>query len=140
MAEEALINGARPTGTKYGISESTIRGFIKSMKEREAEHPNVTIESVPYKKRGRYTLLPSEIDAKVIDMVKKMRESGAVVNYNILIAVAVGIITGNDRTLLKENGSTIELRRKWCESIFKQLNFVSRKSTTAKTDCSGTHT
>ena len=40
-----------------------------------------------------------------------MWESGAVVNYNILIAVEVGIITANDRTLLKENGGTIELGR-----------------------------
>ena len=122
-----MINGAHPTRKEYGISESTIRGFIKSMKEHEAVHTNVTIESVPHKKRGRYTLLPSEIDAKVIDMVKKMRESGLVVNYNILIAVAVAIITANDRTLLKENGGTIELGRKWCESIFKRLNFVRRK-------------
>ena len=77
-------------------------------------------------------MLPSEIDKKVIDMIKIMRESGAVVNYNILIAVAVGVITANDRTLLKENGGTIELGRKECESIFKQLNFVKRKSTPSK--------
>ena len=34
--------------------------------------------------------------------------------------------------MLKENGGTIELGRKWCESIFKRLNFVRRKCTTAK--------
>ena len=90
------------------------------------------MESVHHKKRGRYTLLPAEIDEKFIDMIKKMRKSGAFVNYNILIAVAVAITTANDRTLLKENGGAIDLRRKWCGSFFKQLNFVERKSTTSK--------
>ena len=47
VAKEALASGVRPTGKKYGISESTIRGFIKSLKEHEVAHPQVTMESLP---------------------------------------------------------------------------------------------
>jgi len=38
-----------------------------------------------------------------------MRDSGSVINYSIMIAIATGIIKANDRTLLKENGEIIEL-------------------------------
>ena len=41
-----------------------------------------------------------------------MRELGAVNNYNIMISIAKGIVTVIDRTLLKENGWTIELGNK----------------------------
>ena len=41
-----------------------------------------------------------------------MRESGAVVNYNILIAVAVAIITASDHATLKANGDAVELEWK----------------------------
>ena len=46
--------------------------------------------------------------------------------------LAVGIITASNLALLKKNGDTIEREQKQCESIFKRLNFVSRKSTAAK--------
>ena len=65
-------------------------------------------------------------------MIKAMRESGAVINYSIMTAVATGLIMANDRTLLKEYGGTIQLGFKWCESISRRLKFVKRKATTAK--------
>ena len=61
-----------------------------------------------------------------------MRESGAVINYSVMEAVAIGIITANDRTLLAANGGHIKLGLKWCESLTTRLNFVKRKATTAK--------
>ena len=49
-----------------------------------------------------------------------------------MIAIVKGIVIANDRTILKENGGTIELKNKWCKSIIKQIGFVKRKGTTAK--------
>ena len=132
VAKDAISHGPRPTAKKYGLSESTVRGFVKSFKETQSENPNTQLETVPRKKRGRPTLLPEEIDHKVIIMIKKMRESGSVINYNIIRAIATGIIVANDRTLLKENDGSIELGKKWCESISKRLGYVIRKATTAK--------
>ena len=40
-------------------------------------------------------------------MIKSMREPGAVINYNIMIAIAKEIVKANDRTILKENRGTI---------------------------------
>ena len=109
-----------------------VRGFVKSFKETQKENPNTDLKVVPKKKLGRPTLLPEEIDQKVMIMIKKMRESGAVINYSIITAVATGIVIANDRTLLKENGGRITLGIKWCESILKRLGYVKRKATTAK--------
>ena len=44
-------------------------------------------------------------------MIKSMRESGAVINYNMITNIK-RIVTANDRTLIKENGGTIELGNK----------------------------
>ena len=49
-----------------------------------------------------------------------------------MIAIAKGIVTANDRTLLKENGGTTELGNKWCEFITKRIGFVKCKAATAK--------
>ena len=49
---------------------------------------------------GRLKLSPQEIDEKVINMIKNVRESGAVINYNIMIAIAKEIVKANDMTLL----------------------------------------
>ena len=73
--------------------------------------------ALPQKKKGRSKLLLDEIDEKVINMIKSMWELGAVINYNIVITIAKGIVRANDRIMLKENGRTIELGNKWGESI-----------------------
>ena len=88
--------------------------------------------SLPTKKRGKRTLLSEEIDKKVIDMAGSMRRAGAVVNYNVLIAIAKGIVTVNDRTLLAEYGGTTKLGWKWCTSVFKRMKWTSRRGTRAK--------
>ena len=66
VAKEVLASGVRPKVRKHSISESTIRFFIKSLKERLAENLQVTIKSMFHKKRGRHTLLPSENDEKLL--------------------------------------------------------------------------
>ena len=109
VAKFAITASIKSAARKYGIPVNTVRGFKKSYEAKKRETPNKDVSSLPQKKRGRPTLLPEEIDEKVMDMASSMRLSGAVVNYNVLIAIAKGIITANDRTLLTENGGTNKL-------------------------------
>ena len=67
-----------------------------------------------------------------MEMAASMRLAGAVVNYNIVIAIAKGIITANDRTILTEYGGTVQLGFRWCLSIFARMKWTKRKGTTAK--------
>ena len=131
VAKFALNGSNSAAARKYGIPITTVRGFVKSYKEK-VQDDDSNVDTLPQKKRGRRTLLPEEIDKKVMEMAQSMRLTGAVVNYNILIAIAKALIIANDRTMLAEYGGTIQLGWKWCTSVFKRMNWVNRKSTTSK--------
>ena len=132
VAKHAVSHGALSKAKKCGVSESKVRGFLKSLKWQQADNPDVDFIALSQKKRSQLKFLPEEIDEKVINIIKSMRELGTLINYNIVITITKGIVTANDRTLLKENGGTIELRNKWFKSITKRIGFVKHKATTAK--------
>ena len=122
VAKHTAIYGIRPTANKYGISESTVRGFIKSFKRQQEEQPNANFFAFPkIKKMGCAKLPPEEIDQKTIDMIISMRQYGAVMNYNSMIAIAKGIINANDSMLMRENGGITELGFKLYESVSKRI-------------------
>lgn len=54
-------------------------------------------------------LLGAELDTKVQKYVSVLRNNGAVINTQIAIAAAKGIVTGTDRTMLVENGGSIDI-------------------------------
>ena len=54
---------------------------------------------------------------KVIEMAQSMRLIGAILNYNLVIAIAKGILLANDRTLFAENVGSIGLGWKCCTSV-----------------------
>ena len=78
-------------------------------------------------------MLPAEIDEKVLEMIRNMRNTAVVIKFHTVVGLATDIFLANDRTLLKENGVTVEFTVGWCQSIFKRLNSVRTKSTTANT-------
>ena len=88
--------------------------MIKSYREI-ASNSNNNVLIVPTKVRGAKPLLPEDIDAKVIAMIKNMRSAGSIVSYDITISIARGIICANDKTLLKENGGVIDLTTTWAQ-------------------------
>ena len=61
-----------------------------------------------------------------------MRQAGCAVNYNIAMAIGKWIVLANDRTLVKENGGSLNLDISWCQSIFRKIGFTKRRATTAK--------
>ena len=57
--------------------------------------------------------------------------SGGIVNSNILIAAAKGIIAHKKPGLLKDYGGSLEIGGKWAESFLIQMGYVKRKATKA---------
>ena len=106
--------------------------MIKTYKEAAVNTPMQTLSQLPKKVKGAKTLLPEEIDKKVIAMIKNMHSAGTVVSYDITISIAKGLILANDRTLLKENGGNIDLTTSWAHSTHQRLGFVRQKFTTYK--------
>ena len=108
VAKWGIAHGIRPAARKYSIPESTVRGLIKSYKERKG---GSELNELQRKQRGAKPLLPENIDEKVIAMIKSMRAVGCIVNYNIAISIAKGIVLANDRSLLKENGGILKFHQ-----------------------------
>ncbi len=89
-------------------------------------------ETLPPKKRGRHLLLGEKLDQQVQLYLRKVREAGGVVTSAIAMAAAKGIVMSEDKFKLVEYGGYIGLSFTWAQSRLRRMNFVKRKSTTAK--------
>ena len=58
------------------------------------------------------------------------REAGGVVNSEVAIAAAIGIVRKKDSNLLAQNGGHIILTRDWACSLLGRMGFVKRKANT----------
>ena len=85
------------------------------------------------RKRGRPVLLGEELDQKVQTLINELRNKGGNVNLRIVRALGKGVVKAKDRTLLVENGGSIEITLDWALSVLKRMNMVKRRgNTTAK--------
>ena len=50
VAIYALTHDARTITTKYKLTESTVRGFVKSFNEAQSKNPNTDLEIAPERK------------------------------------------------------------------------------------------
>ena len=64
---------------------------------------------------------------KTISMVKCLLLKGALVSSSVITAVARGIILANDRSLLAENGGTIQLNHDWARQILYRMDTGGEK-------------
>ena len=104
--------------------------MIKSYNKERKE--NRELDQLPRKHHGAKTLLPKNINENIILMTKSMRVAGCVVNYNIAISIAKGIVRANDWSLLKEKRGNLDFHYTWCQSIFRRLGFSKCRGATAK--------
>ena len=116
------------------LGESTVRLFKKRYFEelKKVKHSGATVpevKSIASRKRGRPLTL-GDVDTKVLAYIKALRLAGTPVNVNIVLAAAEGVVTAVDRTLLKKNGGTIELKRPWAQSLMRRMKFVKRRGST----------
>ena len=116
------------------LGESTVRLFKKRYIEelQKAKHSGIIVpevKSIASRKRGRPLTL-GDVDTKVQAYIKALRKAGTPVNVNIVLAAAEGVVTAVDRTLLKKNGGTIELKRTWAQSLMRRMKFVKRRGST----------
>ena len=113
------------------ISESKVRGikkaYYKALREKRNPEP---VNVLKHGLRGRPLKLGS-LDPVVQNYIRKLRLAGGIVNRSIVIAAATGIVEHNNPALLTNHGGTIELTKKWADSILLRMNLVKRKATKA---------
>ena len=104
-----------------------------SRKRKAGETCDLSVKSLPVKKRGRPLLLGEELDTEVKRYIQAVREGGGVINTAITMAAATAIVRKADRNLLAENGGPITITSNWAKSLLYRMNFVKRRgSSTAK--------
>ena len=119
------------------LKENTVRDWSKSYQrelqnKRRSAKPgcDVVVSQLPSKRYGRPLLLGEKIDAEIQTIIEAMRDNGAVVNTSIAIAIAIGVVRKRDRSLLKEEGDLLELKKACAKSILQRMGFVKRRGNT----------
>ena len=131
-ADHGNASTVRILGLKYpGLKRQTVSDFklayLKLKKSNEAA--NSDIKKIVKKKVGRSTLLPESLMKKVIETVANLWLRGVPVSSAVIHAVARGVITANDRSLLLENGGYIDLSMDWSRQVFYCFETLGRKMT-----------
>ena len=89
-------HGQRWAGKKYPIPKSTAMGFLKSYHAQKSLVVNT--RALKQRKRRKRAMRPAEIDEKVLEMIRNMRNAGVVINFHTAARLATGIVLVNDRT------------------------------------------
>ena len=75
-------------------------------------------------------MLGSTLDTQVQAYLIATDKAGGVVNSEVAIVAAVGIVRKQDSNLLAQNGGHIALTRDWARSLLGRIGYVKRKANT----------
>ena len=104
-----------------------------SRKRKAGETCDLSMKSLPIKKRGRPLLLAEKLDTEVKCYIQVVCDGGGVINMVITMAAATAIVKKADRNLLADNGGLIIITSNWAKSLLHRMNFVKKRgSSTAK--------
>jgi hypothetical protein len=133
MARYCIDNGpakaARHFSKELGcsINESTIRSIKASyLKEKTPEKSK--LPALAHSPRGR-PLKIGMYDDLVKTYIRELRKKGSPVNSAVVIGAANGIITHFNKSLLVENGGSIELTKDWAKSLMGRMGLSKRRGT-----------
>ena len=122
-------------GTFPDFGESTVRLFkrkyLEAVKQRKAQGDSSCITSIPSKRKGRPLTL-GDLNIKVQQYDRTLRQAGTPVGTAVIIASAKGIVMSVYCTLLGQNGGHIQLTKAWTQSLMHRMGLVKRKTSTQK--------
>ena len=133
----AAIRHFKRTVTFTGLKENTVSGWkhaycskIEFARKRGADLEPIKV--LPEKRRGRPLLFNEELEEKVIQkwFLTELRKSGGVVNSQIAMETAKGVVKARDANLLVENGGSININKDWVHRLLGRMGLVKRQATT----------
>ena len=120
------------------IPESTARKlraeYLRQLKIKvETEGPSCSphIKVLPMKRQGRPLLLSEKLDETIQGFIRETRKAGGVINTSVVVAMAMGIVSAKDPSLLHEKGGHLVITSSWAKSLLKRMGYVKRKSSNA---------
>ena len=128
VVENGIQNAARKFTSELGspVNESTIRSIKSSYLKRGLHKQFENVSELPKKDRGRPLLL-GKCDAELLEYIRNIREFGGIVNSQIVISSAKGLLKFHDPDLLQ----TLDLGKTWAESVLQCLGYMKSKGTKA---------
>ena len=103
------------------------KAYYIALKHKKDGEPVTRLE---HGLRGRPLLL-GDLDAHVQEYIRKLCLAGCIVNIAIVIAAATGVVQHNNPAILSAHGGSLELGKKWADSILLRMGLVKRKATKA---------
>ena len=73
-------------------------------------------------------LFPAEILKKAIQTIKVFPLNGALISYNVINAIAKGIVLVNDRTMLVEHGGHLKLTDNRARKVLNEVQRSEKKN------------
>ena len=116
-AENGVTRASRHFSTRWkmDVPELSVRRMkseylskVREVRARGEDSDVPSVTSLPTKPQGRPLMLGKVIDTAVQDYVTVMRAVGGVVNTNICMAAAEGIVASRDQGLLAQHGADYE--------------------------------
>ena len=104
------------------------KGISQQTGKKEEKQRKLLVKSLLCAKKGRPLALGSTLDKQVQAYLTATHEAGGVVNSEVAIAAAMGIIRKQDSNLLAQNGGHIALTRDWARSLLGRMGYVKRKA------------
>ena len=65
---------------------------------------------------------------KTIHTIKSLRRKGAPMSYNVINAIAKGIVVAIDRTMLVEHGGHLTFTVSWARNVLSEIAQSERKT------------
>ena len=121
----------------HKIPESTLRKFrdaylaeLKRQTSTVRHGGAITISSLPTKPKGMPLKL-GDLDWPIQSYIRKLRAAGGIINADVVVASATGVVLSKNRALLKQYGGSIVIERSWAKSLLTRMKFTKRKGSTA---------
>ena len=101
------------------LKETSVRGWkdgcLKELRVQEQKCGPISISKLPEKQRGHPLMLGEHLEKEVQSFIKATQDLGGMVNTQIVMATARGVIMSHDANLLAENGGYMNITKDWAK-------------------------
>ena len=134
-AENGIVNAIRHFKGEFpedSLKESTIRGwkkaYIVELESRRRTGKDRTVKELPQKKMRHPLMLGENLDKQVQAYLLELGKVGGIVNREIAIVSARGIVCKKDSRVLAENGGHVLLTKDWAHYLLLRMGYVKRRA------------
>ena len=79
------------------------------------------------KEAERLLFIGEKLDENIQGLIRGTRKAGGVINTSVVVAMAMGIVSTKDPSLLHENGGHLVITSSWAKSLLKRIAWICEK-------------